>query len=144
MRPRPRPDPALHSVEPAQAIGRLGRLALREQLVVGIESRPVVGMHALVPHGRPVGALGQRPAEHALRAGAGVRPDRAAVAQLAGDDELGDAAEHALEALRELVALVGGLVQRRDVGDDAVDVDDAVGRSRCGKMRSQTQRTTPS
>ena len=47
--------------------------------------------------------------------------------ELAGDDELGDAAEHALEALRELVALVGGLVQRRHVGDDAVDVDDAVG-----------------
>ena len=127
MRPRARPDPALDAVEPAQAIRRLGGLALREQLVVGVQARPVVGMHAVVPHGRPVRALGQRPAEHALGAGARVRPDGAAVAQLARDDELGDAAEHALEALRELVALVRGLVQRRDVGDDAVDVDDPVG-----------------
>ena len=48
------------------------------------------------------------------------------VVQLARDDELGHPAEHALEPRGEVVALVRGLVQRRDVGDHAVEVDDAV------------------
>ena len=126
MRHGARPDPALDAVEPAQAIGGLGRLAVGEPLQVRVQQRAVVRMHALVPDGRAVGVLGQRAAEHALDAGPDVRPDGAPVPDLAGDDELGDAAEHALEAGGEVVALVRGLVQRRHVGDHAVDVDDAV------------------
>ena len=121
-----RPDPALDAVEPAQAIGRIGGLAPVEPGEVRVERRAVVGVHALVPEGRPVGPVGQGPAEHPLDAGPGVHPLRAAVAHLARDDELRHAAEHALEALREIVALVRGLVQRGDVGDHAVEVDHAV------------------
>ncbi len=56
MRARPRPDPALDAVEAAQPVGRVGGLATRELLEVGVHQVPVVGVHGLVPDGRPIAA----------------------------------------------------------------------------------------
>ena len=122
-----RPDPALDAVEPAQAIRRLGRLA---------HARAARGTRPAW-RGRPGARTrtrrsGRRSPRAAGRRACARRPGRRCVqtvrpsSHLARDDELGDPAEHALEARREIVALVRGLVQRRHVGDHAVDVDDAV------------------
>ena len=122
-----RPDPALDPVEAAQAVSGVGRLAPCELRQVGVQQRTVVRMDAVVPDGWPIGAFGQWATEHALDAGARVDPHGAVlVVKLARDDELGDPAEHALEPQGQVVALVRGLVQRRDVGDHAVEVDDPV------------------
>ena len=144
MRPSASPDPALDPVESAQAVRGVGRLAPPQLRQVGVQQGAVVGVQAVGPDARAVGSLGERAAEDALDAGPVWIQMGAAVADLARDDELRDSAEHALETLGEIVALVRRLVQRGHVGDDAVEVDEPSSRRRCGKIRSQTQRSTPS